>query len=182
MFAGAGVALATGHREALAIVIACVAAAITLAASLLMLASDRHARLLELIADGRSDLPLAGVERERRRLLTASNRAALARSLHDLADEAPVRLACPASGRPLYTPLVLVALGAELHAAARLLTCDHVGVAGVALTELLLTAHDSPLYGPDTTRLRQELHRIAFALQSTPAESHADPHDSTARR
>jgi hypothetical protein len=164
--AAAGAALTTGHRSALAIVIGCIAAEIVLATSLLMLASDHRARVLKLIAHGHGDLRTRAGERERRRLLTASQRAALARSLHQLADEAPVRLASPASGRPLYTPLVLTALAAELHATARLLTCEHVGVAGVALTELLLSAHDSPLYGTDTTRLRQELHRINFALQA----------------
>jgi hypothetical protein len=180
MLAAAGAALAAGRHEALAIVLACVSAEIILATSLLMLTSDRHARMLELIVDGHGDLSIAGVARERRRLLTPSHRAALARSLHDLADEAPVRLACPTSGRPLYTPLVLTALRAELHAAARLLARDHVAVAGVALTERLLTAHDSPLYGTDDTRLRQELHRITFALQSAHAPSHADPDHAAA--
>jgi hypothetical protein len=175
----AGAAVATGHRAALAGVLGCVIAGIALAASLLMLTSDRHARILDLIANGHGELP--AVERQRRRLLTASHRAQLAHSLRSLADEAPVRRARPSSGRPLYTPRVLTALAAELHATARLLSCERVGIAGVALTELLLTAHDSALYGTDTTRLRQELHRITFALQATHAPPDADPHDTPAR-
>jgi hypothetical protein len=182
VLAVAGATLATGHSEALAVVVACVAAEIALAASLLMLASDRHVRALELIAAGHGELPVAAVRRDRRRLLTASHRAALARSLDELADEAPARLACPASGRPLYAAHVLTALSAELHATARLLCRDRAAVAGVAMTELLLTAHDSALYGTDSTRLRQELPRINFALQSTHAQSHADPSDTPARR
>jgi hypothetical protein len=62
---------------------------------------------------------------------------------------------------------VLSALATELQASARIVVGDDVDVAGLAMLECLLTAHDSPLYGTDATRPRQELHRIAFALQST---------------
>ena len=172
------VALATGHRGALALVPVCASAEIVLATSLLRLASDRRAQVLELIADGHG--ALAAVARERRRLLTAWHRAQLARSLHELADNASVRVACPASGRPLYSPLVRTALAAELHATALLISGDDVAIAGVALTERLLSGHDSPLYGADPNLLRQELHRINFALQSTAAETDACAHDAIA--
>jgi hypothetical protein len=166
MLAVAGAALATSHAWALAMALGAVVAEIALAASLLILASDRRARILELIAHGHGHLPLRTVQRERRRLLAPPHRAELARSLHELADQARLRLARPHTSPPLYKPLVLTALDAELHATARRLEEDPIRLRGIALTELLLTAHDSPLYGTDTTRLRQELHRIDFALQS----------------
>jgi hypothetical protein len=169
----AGAAFVSGNRWALAVVVGCVVAEIALAASLLMLASDRRARVLELIAHGHGHLPLSAVQGERHRLLTASHCTGLARSLHELADEARLRHACPRPGHSLYSPAVLAALATELHATARRLEEEATGVAGVALAELLLTAHDSPLYGTDTTRLGQELRRIDFALRSGESASQA---------
>jgi hypothetical protein len=61
-----------------------------------------------------------------------------------------------------------------------LISGDDVAIAGVALTERLLSGHDSPLYGADPNLLRQELHRINFALQSTAAETDACAHDAIA--
>ena len=60
---------------------------------------------------------------------------------------------------------VLVANTGELHALAQRLEREPVAVAGVAMAERLLGAHDLPLYGSDAARLRQELRRIAFALE-----------------
>jgi hypothetical protein len=176
LLAVAGGAAATGRSWAPAVVAGCVGAEIALAASLLILASDRHARSIELIADGRGDLRLPDLQHECRRLLAPAHRAELARSLHQLADEAPIRLARAHPGRPLYHPIMLAALRAELHTAAHRLEEDPIGIVGIALTELLLTAHDSPLYGSDTTRGREELARISFALQSLddPARPRAD--------
>jgi hypothetical protein len=171
-------AIAAGVHGAMAALVACAITAALLAVGLATLFSDRRTCALELIAQGHDTLHLTVVQRERRRLLALPHRRELARSLHSLADEAPIRLARP-SHQALYTPRVLTALAAELHATARLLACDHVAIAGAALTELLLTAHDSPLYGTDAVRLRQELHRISFALQSTHAGWHAGQPNTT---
>jgi hypothetical protein len=165
-------AITAGARGAMAALVACAVTEVLLALSAATLLSDRRACALQIIAQGHDTSRHAIVERERRRLLAATHRRDLARSLHALADEAPVRLASP-SPRPLYTPRVLTALAAELHATAQLLCADHVAIAGLAASELLLTAHDSPLYGTDAVRLRQELHRIRFALKSTPADRQA---------
>ena len=61
---------------------------------------------------------------------------------------------------------MLVAVAPELHAIARLVERGGAGLAGVAMTERLLNAHDSPLYGPDAAPLREQLRRIAVALDS----------------
>jgi hypothetical protein len=101
--------------------------------------------VLDLIAGGRGNLPLPAVQAERRRLLARAHRRALARSLRALADEAQRRHARPIPARPLYTPRVLAALARELHATAQLIESHRAGLAGLAMTERLLTAHDSPL-------------------------------------
>jgi hypothetical protein len=77
---------------------------------------------------------------------------------------------------------VLAAFVAELHATARRLEEQPVGLRGVARAELLLTAHDSPLYGIDPRRLREDLRGIAFALQSIENRVDRGPHDTTPSR
>jgi hypothetical protein len=158
-------AMAAGAAEAAAAILACAVAEVGLAASLATRMSDRRACVIDLIIEGRGGLPLPVVRRERARLLAPAHRRDHARSLRELADEAqrdPVR---PLSGRPLYTRRVLVTVAPELHAIARRLDASPVALGGSALTERLLTAHESPLYGPDASRLHQELRRIAFALE-----------------
>jgi hypothetical protein len=163
--AAALAAVATGVRGALAVAIAALVANAWLAVSLAALQSDRRALARELIIAGRGNLPLAAVARERRRLLAPEHRAALATSLHKLVHDARhPTLRAPGSG-PLYRPRVLAAAAAEAHAVADRLERDPAALAGIAVTERLLTAHDSPLYERDTDRLRQELRRISFALE-----------------
>jgi len=158
-------ALTAGATEALAAILACAVAEVALAVSLATLTSDRRACAIDLLIAGRGGLPVPVVQRERARLLAPAHRHERARSLRELADEAQRNLPRPLSGSPLYTRRVLVAVAPELHAIARRLDGNPVALAGVALTERLLTAHDSPLYGADAVRLRQELRRIAFALE-----------------
>jgi len=153
----------TGVAGALAGVVAAVVAALVLAGSLAMLTSDRRTRVRDLIIEGRGGLPLAVVQRERRRLLARTTCAQLARSLDTLCEDAERRVRCPADRRTLYTPRVVVAVAAELQATARLLERDP-GLCGVAMSERLLNAHNSPLYGRDPMLLREELHRITFVL------------------
>jgi hypothetical protein len=81
-----------------AAVVACAATEAVLAISLATLLSDRRACVLDLIAQGRDALPIAVVQHERRRLMACSHRRDLARSLHALAAEAPIRLARPSRG------------------------------------------------------------------------------------
>jgi hypothetical protein len=106
------------------------------------------------------------VARSPRRLLGRTHRAELARSLDTLCEQAQRQVAPPQCSRPLYRPSVLIAVAPELHAIARLVERGGAGPAGVAMTERLLNAHDSPLYGPDAALLREQLRRIAFALNS----------------
>jgi hypothetical protein len=161
---GSVAALAAGDADARAVVIAAVAAEVVLLASLGILVSDRRACVIGLIAAGRAGLPLRVVEREQRRLLARHTRVATARHLAGLAREARREASRPRRPRPLYVPAVVATVGPELEALARVLTRDGVAAAGVAQAELLVTGHDSPLYGRDVDRLRAELRRIAFTL------------------
>ena len=156
--------LVAGDEDARAVVFAAVAAEVALVASLGILVSDRRACVLGLIADGRAGVPLRVVERERRRLLARATRLDMARYLSGLGGEARREARRPRRLRPVYAPVVVAAVGPELAAVARELVRDGVGAAGVALAELLVVGHDSPLYGHDVDRLRAELRRTAFTL------------------
>jgi hypothetical protein len=157
-------ALLAGVTQALVAVVAAAVAAVPLTASFAMLTSDRRACVRDLIIEGRGTLPLPVVQRERRRLLARTTRAELARSLETLREDASRRVRCATGAPPLYTPRVVVAVAVELQMAARLLDREQVSLSGVAMTERLLNAHNSPLYGRDPMLLREELHRITFVL------------------
>jgi hypothetical protein len=164
MLAG-GVGLAAGVSQALALIAGAAVVQGALMGSLAILVSDRRAHVRDLIIDGRDSLPLAVVQRERRRLLTPGHRLALARSLDELRHEAEHPVLRPSWSPPLYAPRVLRTVAPQLAEASRLLRPDGVSPAGVAMTDRLLGGHDSPLYGRDPRRLSEELHRIVVALR-----------------
>lgn len=159
-----GIARAAGVSRALGLIMGTAVVQLALTGSLAMLASDRRAHVRDLIIDGRDSLPLAVVQRECRRLLAPAHRARLARSLDELRHEAEHPVPGPRWSSPLYTPRVLRTVAPQLAETSRLLRRDDVRLAGVAMIDRLLGAHDSPLYGTDARRLSEELHHIAFAL------------------
>jgi hypothetical protein len=164
--ASVGAALA-GVSEAIAVTAAAVVTQLALAGTLAILAATKREKLLDLIAEGRSRLPLAALERERDRLLDIGHRDALARSLDTLRHEAERPLLRPPSTQPLYTRRVIIAVAPDLARTSRLLRAADTEIAGVAMSEQLLGRSRSPLFGTDAERLRQELRAINFRLLAT---------------
>jgi hypothetical protein len=119
----------------------------------------------QLVLDGREGLPLAPVQRERRRLLEARTRHYVARSFERVLQHVTRRPApVPPSVRPLFDVGTVASVTEDLREIVRLL---HAGVAharGVALAERLLTEGISPLYGYDAIALRDELRRVRYLL------------------
>jgi hypothetical protein len=119
----------------------------------------------QLVLDGRETLPLAPIQRERRRLLEARTRQYVARSFERVLQHVTRRPApAPASVRPLFDVGTVAAVTDDLREIVKLL---HTGVArarGVALAERLLTEGVSPLYGYDAIALRDELRRVRYLL------------------
>jgi hypothetical protein len=119
----------------------------------------------QLVLDGRESLPLAPVQRERRRLLEARTRHYVARSFERVLQHVTRRPApIPPSVRPLFDVGTVASVTEDLREIVRLL---HGGVAharGVALAERLLTEGVSPLYGYDAVALRDELRRVRYLL------------------
>jgi hypothetical protein len=168
-------AAVAGGSEAIAVIVGAVVAQLGLAGALAILAATKRARLHDLIIEGRDHLPLRALERERDRLLDNGHRAALARSLDGLRREAERPILRPPSTRPLYALRVIAAVAPDIARTARRLRDPDPGIAGVAMTEQLLGGSQSPLFGTDAERLRQELRAINFRLRATgprDAEAH----------
>jgi hypothetical protein len=159
-------AVLAGVSEARAAVAAALVVQVAVTWRLVLRASAERDVVLDLIVDGRGDLPLRSVARERRRLLDRRHRVRLARALDALRDEAATSLVRGSSRLPLYDRRVVAAVVPELRPAAQALRRGDASVRGVALSERLLSGHDSPLYGGDADRLREELRRIRFLLEA----------------
>jgi hypothetical protein len=122
-------------------------------------------RAIALILEGRDSVPVAPVQRQRRRLLDPRTRRTLARNLAVMIDQASPRRGLPACRiTPLFDRAVIRAVADDLRVVIRLLGSDQASVHGVALAEHLLTDAFSPLYGNQADPLRHELHRIGHLL------------------
>ena len=166
-------AVLAGVSEARAAVVAALVAQIAVTWRLVLRASARRDIVLDLIVDGREALPLRSVARERRRLLDRRHRVLLARALDALREEAAIPLV-RRSSLPLYSRRVVAAVAPELEETAQALRRTDASVRGIALSERLLSGHDSPLYGDDADRLREELRRVRFLLDAAVTERRTD--------
>jgi hypothetical protein len=165
MLVGSGIARAEGGRWAMGLM--CSAGGVLMVLSLLLAVriQTRHDRVIDVILEGREDLPVATVQRERRRLVSKGNRAGLARSLEEIARDA----GAPRNRRarlipPLFEPQVVAWVADELRELGAVLRAGGVSARGVASLERLLSHATSPLYGRDVAALRDELHRARELL------------------
>jgi hypothetical protein len=149
---------------ALPLAVAACVVQIALACRLALLACHRRDVCRELIIAGREQLPVAAVERESRRLGEPQRRARLARSMEEVANSAERGRADPGPAGSLVRTHVRRPVASELREIALLLRGKSAPIRGVALVEWLLTAGDSPLYGPLVGPLRQELGRARYFL------------------
>ena len=158
------VALADGLPAALAFVIAAAVVQSALACTVAMLSRSRRAHVLDLIVEGRGDLPLHDVARQRRCLLDRGHQHQLAGWLDGIRREAaePVRTG---RVRPIFSVRVILAVAPDLAALAAQLRSADTNLRGVAAVERLLIDGTSSLYGQDDTLLSEELHRIRYLLQ-----------------
>jgi hypothetical protein len=144
-----------------------------LLARLGVLRAASNRRALELIAQGRGDLPLEAVVRVRLRLLDPANRERLARALDVIRAEAgrPARECHPIP--PLYSVPAVRAASSELGELAALVRTSG-SVRGLAATEQMVTDGRSPLYCDQEALLRQELARIRFLFARRDVDGDAE--------
>ena len=166
MLVGSGIACAEGRRWAVGLT--CSAGGVLVVLSLLLAVriQTRRDRVTDVILEGREDLPVATVQRERRRLVSKGNRAGLARSLEETARDA----GAPRNTRaqlvpPLFEPQVVARVADELRELSAVLRAGGVSARGVASLERLVSHATSPLYGRDVAALRDELRRAHELLK-----------------
>ena len=146
-----------------------VAAALVLAGfgvAALSRAQTRRDRVLDLIVEGRENLPVTLVQRERRRLASPKLRRGLAGTLESMVEETlrPCTLAFR-SARPVLSRSAVVEAQADVREVVGLLRGLGATVRGVAFTERLVTRGDSVLYGHDIAALRDGLRRARVLLE-----------------
>ena len=160
-------ALAAGMSGALAYVLAATLVEAALACGAALVSVSKRELVLDLIIAGREDLPLAAVERQRRRLFDPRTRVPLAARYDSIVEEtrAPPKV-------PVLSPALLIdasvvgPLVGELHAIAMQLRTRPESAAGVAAAERLLRDGGSALYRDDPAALREELARVRHLLRS----------------
>jgi hypothetical protein len=158
------VALADGQPVALALVIAASIVQSVLVCSVSMLSCSRRAHVLDLIVEGRGDLPLDDLARERRCLRDRAHQHQLADWLDGIRREAEEPLWAGRT-RPIFSVRVIVAVAPDLATLAAQLRSADTNLRGVAAAERLLIDGTSSLYGQDENILSEELHRIRYLLQ-----------------
>ena len=122
---------------------------------------------IELVLEGREGIPIAAVQRQRRRLISDQTRNGLAGNLEDLIRQSASRSRLQMRVTPLpFEPTVLRMAAGELREVSGLLRTEGVSARGVARAERLVERAVSPLYGQDVGALREELFRVRDLLEN----------------
>ncbi|MGH2887639.1 MAG: hypothetical protein ACRDPA_33895 [Solirubrobacteraceae bacterium] len=145
------------------------AAIVLLTLTVLVAAHKQRERdcAIELVLEGRETVPIAAVQRQRRRLLSDQTRNGLAGNLEDL-----IRQAASRSRRQMrvtalpFEPKLVRMVAEELRDVIGLLRTEGVSARGVARAERLVEHGVSPLYGRDVGALREELRRVRDLLRN----------------
>lgn len=163
---GAFAALAEGDRGAIVVVLAAGLASLPAVFRLLVVGTQIHGLLLELIVEGRGSLPLAEVQRECSRLLDVRRREREAGWLERVASGRDLGLGVPGRVPPLIDARVARAARDELLAVAKGLRGERPAVEGVALVQQIACEPWSPLFGQDSRAFREMLSRARFLLSA----------------
>src|SRR5262249_45313280 len=129
-----------------------------------LLAVLQQALAWDLIVEGRGDLPLPALARERLRLQCQRRRVGLARELEELVQVAERWPMTRPTLRPIFDPRQIRAEAPELRLISALLQSGTVDVRGVARVERLLRLGVSSLYRREPDELHGELKRICTEL------------------
>jgi hypothetical protein len=174
---GSAIATAEGDRRGLPLM--CSAGSVLVVLTLLLAAYRQRERdcAIGLILDGRERMPVAAVERQRRRLLSNRTRQGLASSLEEKVRRASDRRVLRARVTPVpFDRVVVSAVADEITEVIGSLRRPNVSARGVARAERLVERAVSPLYGRDIDALREELSCVCNLLGNGAgdASGHAD--------
>jgi hypothetical protein len=162
--AGSIAAWLEGSSAAASAVAGAVAVELVLAARVGVLLQSRRLHLLELISEGRADLPIPALERLRRRIRLARHRGRLAGSVDALLAPQVQRWDLVMTPWRFRDPDLMPPIRHELVYIGARLRDESAGLPGIALMELLLTDGTSSLHGDDPRRLHEDLGRVRFLL------------------
>jgi hypothetical protein len=121
-------------------------------------------RAEDLIAEGRGNLDLPILTRQRKRLLEHRRREALARAFEGAVRAAARGQKILRAYRPVFNLQLVREAEQDLFEIAALLRTDIRNPRGIVLAKRLLTDGSSPLYGTDRGDLRDSLGRIRSSL------------------
>jgi hypothetical protein len=165
MLLGSIGALVVGSSAAVALVIGATIVLLCLLPVAAQAWNRRRRAARDVVLEGRETLPIAVVQRERRRLLEERTRGYVARSLERVLQHVTRRpTPIPPSVRPLFDIGTVATVVDDLQAIIALLRTETPRARGVALAERLLTEGVSPLYGVNAIALRDELRRVRYLL------------------
>jgi hypothetical protein len=162
--ASATVFLLGNHEFGLSLVLGAVVVQLALGCRLAALRLSRRELCVELVVEGRQELPLACLRRECRRLREPRMAPQLARSIDEVVQAATRAIPRAAASRTLFDVRAIRPVTPELRQIVSLLRVDHPPLQGVAAVERLLSSAATPLYGSEVEPLRQELCRARYLL------------------
>lgn len=162
-----GVGALVAHSAAgLALIVAATVVELLITCRIAVLHESRHVHVLDLIAEGHAELPIAVVSRTSARLRRARHRQRLARSIDTLLGRRAGPFDVVVTPWRFARPELLVGVRAELRDISVLLREPDARVEGVALMERLWCDGTSWLHRDDPQVLREELGRVRFRLQA----------------
>lgn len=166
ILAGSLLAALDGSTIAPAVAIAAALVLAGFAAAAFIRTQARRDCVLDLILEGRENLPVELVQRQRLRLASPRVRRALAATLQAMVEEIlrPPRLGLR-TVRPLLFRAVIIETLPDLERVISRLRGPDATVRGVAFTERLITHGESALYGDDSAALRDQLRRARVLLE-----------------
>jgi hypothetical protein len=159
------VAIAGDAAWAPAVIAAAAFVTLILVLAIAALRSLKHMLALELIIDGRGNLPLRALEREHQRLSSPQTQTSLARALERVVTTAAAWPRIQRTARPVFDVRIVRAATPLLLAVTELLRARPAEPRAVARIEHLLTAGGSPLYGQELDELLRELELIRRELE-----------------
>jgi hypothetical protein len=163
----AGVAMLVPHSApGISLIVAAAIVELVIACRIAVLLESRRLHVLDLIAEGRSELPIPIVARTCAQLRAPRHRQQLVRSIEILLD--------PRSRQfdPVVTPWqfarseLVRGVRRELNEISLLMRGPDAPVQGIALIERLLTDGTSCLHRDDSQVLREQLGRVRFLLEA----------------
>jgi hypothetical protein len=169
VLAGGTVARAEGAAWATPLLISAVIVLVFLALRLALCEQRKREGAIELILEGRDQLSIATVRRQRDRLLAPRTSSRLADDLREILDESTAGAGSFSYTRPIYQRGIIAAASDDLRSVIALLRGRHTSPRGIARAERLLTHGTSPLYGIDAQALRDELANVRRLLASESA-------------